>query len=295
MRKETLNISIVFITMNRSTELIRAIKSCLIQKDVCMEIVIIDNASTDDTEEQIRNLNIVDSSAKIRYIKLKKNLGVAGARNIGFSKAKNEIVFFLDDDAVIKGEYFLKSIVLKFFEDSRCACIAPYIIQPEDGKELIGDVFRSSKNTKEMFSFIGAAHAIRKTYYDKVKLYPEKLVFGSEELYVSLYFRKRGFKIIYMDELKVLHIPSTINRYYGRERDYNINLNIYIIRKLFYPRILLPLLSFLFVIRSIKNRCFWPTRIIKDYKIRYNKNDIDRMNYRQFFSLLNNVPFWRII
>lgn len=58
------------------------------------EIIIIDDASTDNTESLIHLLN----NPKIRYYKLPKNMGAQAARNIGIKMAKGKWIAFLDSD-----------------------------------------------------------------------------------------------------------------------------------------------------------------------------------------------------
>ena len=93
-------LSIVFITCNRKETLIAAIESCHRHISMPWELVVVDNHSEDKSHEvvadyaKLKNINF-------NYIYLEKNYGVAKARNIGFDTAKGEVVYFLDDDAVI--------------------------------------------------------------------------------------------------------------------------------------------------------------------------------------------------
>ena len=59
-----------------------------------MEVVVVDDASTDETGEVCRRLH------GIRYLRAQRNQGVAGARNLGLLASTGEYVSFLDDDDV---------------------------------------------------------------------------------------------------------------------------------------------------------------------------------------------------
>jgi glycosyltransferase involved in cell wall biosynthesis len=57
-----------------------------------LEIIVVDNASTDDTSQLCAKLE------GIRYLRLERNTGEAGARNAGIRESRSEYVAFLDDD-----------------------------------------------------------------------------------------------------------------------------------------------------------------------------------------------------
>ncbi len=87
-------ISVIIPTYNREKTIVRAINSVLNQTYKDIEILVIDDCSTDNTEEIVRNLN----EDKITYIKHTRNKGGGGARNTGIRLAKTGYVAFLDSD-----------------------------------------------------------------------------------------------------------------------------------------------------------------------------------------------------
>ena len=89
-------ISIVIATYNRARTLPQSLASCLAQTDKDIEVVVIDDGSTDDTEQLIQEQ--IKNDARIRYIKLEKNQGASVARNRGIQEAKGEWVMVWDSD-----------------------------------------------------------------------------------------------------------------------------------------------------------------------------------------------------
>jgi len=87
-------VSVVMPTYNRAREISRSIRSVLSQSFSDFELIIVDDASKDNTDEVISGF--VDS--RIRYEKLTSNVGGAEARNIGIRLARGEIVAFQDSD-----------------------------------------------------------------------------------------------------------------------------------------------------------------------------------------------------
>lgn len=87
-------ISVVLPTYNRKTLLPRAIKSVLDQTYKYLELIIIDDGSTDNTKDIVKGF----SDKRIRYHKEKHNKGGSVARNIGIKLAKGELISFQDSD-----------------------------------------------------------------------------------------------------------------------------------------------------------------------------------------------------
>lgn len=83
--------SIIIPTHSRPHLLPRAVESAR-AAGTDVEIIVVDDASTDETAAVCRGL------AGIKYIRLERNQGVAGARNVGILASTSEFIAFLDDD-----------------------------------------------------------------------------------------------------------------------------------------------------------------------------------------------------
>jgi hypothetical protein len=81
---------------NRPVLVTRAIASLQAQTLAVNEILVIDDASTDDTRAVV--LAMADEDPRIRLIALDKNGGASAARNIGLQKTQCDWVAFLDSD-----------------------------------------------------------------------------------------------------------------------------------------------------------------------------------------------------
>ncbi len=86
-------VSVVITTHNRPRLLPRAVESAR-GASADAEIIVVDDASTDETAEVCRAL------PGIRYLRAERNQGVAGARNLGLLASRGEYINFLDDDDV---------------------------------------------------------------------------------------------------------------------------------------------------------------------------------------------------
>jgi glycosyltransferase involved in cell wall biosynthesis len=87
-------ISVVIPTFNRHYCLKNAIYSVLNQTYKNLELIIVDDCSTDKTKQLIQNF----SDKRIKYILLPENKGAANSRNVGINIASGKYVCFLDSD-----------------------------------------------------------------------------------------------------------------------------------------------------------------------------------------------------
>ncbi len=137
--------SVIIPTYNREKLIIPTINSVLAQAYPNFEIIIVDDGSTDNTEQVVTELN----NKKILYFK-KENEERAIARNFGILKAKGEYICFLDSDDILMPNHL--SVALKIINDSKsieCFHLA-YKITNTNGK-LIKVVNNLSNNNTEIF------------------------------------------------------------------------------------------------------------------------------------------------
>ena len=89
-------ISVIIPTYNRSYCIERSIRSVLNQSYKNLELIVVDDCSTDDTERVVHSIE----DARLRYTKLKKNSGPSAARNAGIKLAQGSYIAFHDSDDV---------------------------------------------------------------------------------------------------------------------------------------------------------------------------------------------------
>lgn len=85
-------ISVIIPTFNRAALIRRALLSVVQQRNAKTEIIVIDDGSTDNTEQLIKK-----EFKSVTYIK-QNHCGVSSARNVGIKKAKGNFIALLDSD-----------------------------------------------------------------------------------------------------------------------------------------------------------------------------------------------------
>ena len=91
-------VSIVMPTYNAVKYIQGAVESVLRQTYTDWELLIVDDGSTDGTEQMIQNLIKMDE--RVKLVKNRENIGVAETRNRGVELAKGEWIAFLDSDDI---------------------------------------------------------------------------------------------------------------------------------------------------------------------------------------------------
>ena len=90
-------VSFIIPTYNYSAFVRDAVESALLQTYKPVEVIVVDDGSTDDTKEVLSDY--IDTG-EIKYL-YQNNKGLAGARNRGLAEAKGEYIVFLDSDDVV--------------------------------------------------------------------------------------------------------------------------------------------------------------------------------------------------
>jgi len=89
-------VSVVIPTRDRWEWLSRALRSTLDQRDVEIEVIVVDDGSTDQTARRLKAV----ADPRIRVMRHEYSRGVAAARNAAVAAARGEWIAFLDDDDV---------------------------------------------------------------------------------------------------------------------------------------------------------------------------------------------------
>jgi glycosyltransferase involved in cell wall biosynthesis len=125
-------VSVYIPTANRKDMLKRAVKSVLAQSYRNIEIIIVDDASADGTEEMMRTW--CEKEPRLRYIRLEKPSGANVARNRAILAARGEYVTGLDDDDEMLPERIAK--LVDAYRPDLAFVTSRYFVQREGKRAL---------------------------------------------------------------------------------------------------------------------------------------------------------------
>ncbi len=197
------DISVLILTWNRKQDLVFAIESALMQEGVSSEIVVVDSASTDGTQELVRQ-----RYPQVRYVRLPYNMGVIGGRNIGIANCRGDLVFLLDDDAVFAGDRALERVLATFATDPDLMVLTCRVLDKQGNLwrwPMAGPPDRNQGQEMVCPSFLGCAACIRKTAFQAVGYFDQDYFRQGEEWDFSLRIYDHGGYIVYSPSATVIH------------------------------------------------------------------------------------------
>ncbi len=220
-----LSISAIICTHNRDQYLGAAIDSLLAQTLEDIEVIVVDNASTDTTAEVVQPRL---SDPRLRYV-YEPTLGLSTARNAGANAAKGDILAYLDDDAVASPQWL--AALLEVYEQNSKVAIAggkvtllwpPGVLRPpawlsEDlasglGAYDLGEQVRYIKNPS--LTPRGLNYSLRKTFLDSVGGFDVNLgrigknLLSNEELHMTQLALKNDWHVVYVPDALAAHNVS---------------------------------------------------------------------------------------
>lgn len=125
--------SVIMPAYNAAKFIKESIESVLSQSYGNWELIVINDASTDNTKEIVNSYTLKDK--RVKLINLERNKGIANARNIGIQHVTGRYVSFLDSDDLWKNEKLEKQ--KKFMEKNNVVfCYTEFELIDEVGKLL---------------------------------------------------------------------------------------------------------------------------------------------------------------
>lgn len=236
LRDDKLTVSVIMPTYNRVAEIKESIQSVLNQSFKDFELIIVNDGGTDGVKE------VVDSfcSEKIKYYKLDRNKGLAGALNEGILRAEGKYIAYLDDDDIYYPDH-LETLVSLIKKRPDCDLIysnawwcsgeikgEAYV---EKSRKLLGRrPNRFDRNFLFWINYISTLNVMhRKECFRKSGLFTEDLKMLMDwELWsrfaldhkfyqfngITGEYRFKGNNMSTVDELSMLFLANVIRQYY---------------------------------------------------------------------------------
>lgn len=242
-------VSIVIVNWNSGDQLFEAIESLNLQKcKLLSSVIIVDNASVDNSLDKILSFGGLNSNLKI--IRNFENKGFAAACNQGARLATGKYLLFLNPDAKMYPGGLRQ--VLNYMDSPSNATVGICGVQLIDG---LGHVSRSCTRfpspfefffhavgldrifhrmghfmnewahdtTREVDHLIGAFYFVRRSVFENLKGFDERFFVYLEDLDFSYRARKAGWRSVYLADVKAFHAGGgTSNQVKARRLFYSL-------------------------------------------------------------------------
>lgn len=216
------SLSIVILALYREDEFLTSIKNLFNDPIIKnSEFIIVDQTDHDKfvkAAEKYRPVKIHELNSlknglipnidtkHIHVIKTHENLGLEGW-NIGCRSATGDILFILDEDSYpLTGS--TENALNHFVHDPKLGIVAPQVLNPGDQLQWP----RYIKNNSEVVGFTGNAWFIRRQLFKDIEYYPHEYFMFYNEISIAPLIIKKGFKIIYFEDVKTFHAAAPKKR-----------------------------------------------------------------------------------
>ncbi len=228
-------LSIILLSYNTRIYLSKALQSIEVQKQKDWEVIVVDNASSDDSVEMVKK-----EFPWVRVIKNKENLGFAVGNNIGIRNAQGQYIMLMNSDAELRNTHPL-TVLLDYLDAHHdVAVVSPKVILADGSLDQAShrgiptpwnaltyyagleklfhtfpllnrftggyhQIWKAINTIHEIDACTGAAMIVRASAIDEVGLLDEQFFMYGEDLDWCYRIKKAGWKIVFYPHVEVLH------------------------------------------------------------------------------------------
>ena len=219
-------VSIIVVTWNGKELLKSCLTSIYSQSYKNIEVILVDNASSDNSVSFIKN-----KFPKVKIIVNKENAGFCKANNMGYKASKGDYVLFLNNDTLVT-KNFLEPLIEKLGEKKNNGIVQPKIILYGNRKLQAGGAFFTNtgflyhfgfgKNPDDpkynipmqIFSANGSCMLVKREVIEKIGLFDEDYFIYMEETDFCHRALLTGYQVWYESKAVIYHLGSMDNSQY---------------------------------------------------------------------------------
>jgi len=216
-----MDLSIIIVNWNTRDLLLQCLKSVYEgTKGLTFEIIIVDNASADNSVASVRAL-----FPQVQLIENEQNVGFAKANNQAICISQGDFILLLNSDTIVQGDA-LTDLVRFANQHPQVGIVGPQLLNedrtlqpswaefPTVRSELLGKNFRKRRPypgqagspVYEVDSVGGASLLIRRAVMDQIGLMDEWFFMYSEEIDWCFRTKQGGWRVCYYPEAQVIHL-----------------------------------------------------------------------------------------
>jgi GT2 family glycosyltransferase/glycosyltransferase involved in cell wall biosynthesis len=211
-------VTIVIPMFNKASYAYLALESLLgSEPDLAFELVLVDNASTDETPALLKQLE------NIRTRENERNLGFGAACNLGASLARGDYVCFLNSDTLVTPGW-LTALLQTIKNYPRCGAVGSKLVHPDGKLQEAGSIIWQGGTTsgygrgadplqpeycyvREVDYCSAACLLVRKDLFTSVGGFDDRYAPAYyEDADVCLSIRQAGYKVVYQPNAVVFHV-----------------------------------------------------------------------------------------
>src|SRR5436190_8755335 len=204
-----MHISVITVAYRSAASIAASIDSILRQRNVSAEMIVVDNASPDETLEVLKGFG-----GKIHAIENRENVGFGRGCNQGFAAARGKYGYFLNPDAELVGDNALQTLCREMDEHPQWAIAGTRVVKTDGEIETPSLTYPDQERASVDFSslpgkiawVIGASMIVRREVFEKLGGFDPQFFMYGEETDLCLRARQAGQEIGYIKNVEVRHI-----------------------------------------------------------------------------------------
>ena len=189
-----------------------------------MEVVVVDNASTDATVAELEPLGRALFGASFRVLRMAENVGFARGCNAGARACNGDLVFFLNNDTTVTPGW-LPPLRAALLASERMGAVGPLLLYPDTTVQHCGvcispfstlghlyehfpGKYPAARNRHPLQAITGAAMLLRRTVFADCGGFHEEYRNGFEDVDLCFTLRARGLKLAVESAGVIFHHTS---------------------------------------------------------------------------------------
>jgi len=197
-------VSVVVCCYNMGTALRECLRSLHRQTYHNTEIIVVNDASTDETAQVVSEFNRISQNC-VRLVSNPANLGVAGSRNVGIRHAQGDLIAFTDADCIVHEDWLVE--LVRAVRGDRTAAVGGRILDDDCGNvwELSEKGHNYVARAEGAVTYVqGCNMAFDGTVLRSV-MFDDEIKYGYEEALLCDLLVRDGYQIWYNPRAVVRH------------------------------------------------------------------------------------------
>lgn len=201
------SVSIVIPAYNEENTIRSCVLAALAQTVPALEIIVVDNRSTDRTAEIVQQLQTVNPGAPLIYLRQFDEQGLVPTRNLGLDSARGDVLGRIDADSVLEPNW-VEEVQKAFADESVAAATGPvlYYDMPlrRFGLKADDTLRRAMLKLAQEYHFVfGSNMALRATAWQAIRheVCRDEADRFHEDIDISVHLADAGLKAVYVSTM----------------------------------------------------------------------------------------------
>jgi GT2 family glycosyltransferase len=196
----------------RPAALGRCLRSLALLEGLVDRVVVVDDGSPEPLEPVVRAALADGPPMELRFVRRDPTRGLAAGRNTVAAEARSRYVLNLDDDAMLVSRRAVEDAVAVLDGDPGVSAIAFCQADAAGEPWPLGAQPAPVEHDARVAAFIGFAHLLRRSAFEAVGGYRERLLINGEERDLCLRLLHAGGSVVYLPSARVAHLADPAGR-----------------------------------------------------------------------------------